>query len=382
MPPRIPDRLLSLAQERAERGSSRCLAEFPGGIDICSNDYLGLAKLLGDPARLSEIVSLLEGPLGATGSRLVSGHTALHDQLEESLARFHRTEAALLFGSGYEANVGLLSSLASRADTIVYDEFIHASMRDGIRLSHARSFSFRHNDLEDLRVKLMQARGECYIAVESLYSMDGDLSPLKDLCRIANEAGAHLIVDEAHATGVYGLQGEGLVVELSLEDHVFARVHTFGKALGFRGACVVGPQALREHLINTARPFIYSTASDALSLEIVQVAYKLNSGAQPQRTALKKLIYDWNRYRSEVEGLSFLPSESAIQGVLIPGNQSVTQMEGILRTHGFFARAIRSPTVPTGQERIRICLHAFNSIEQLRRVIDIMQTHHIEGFAA
>jgi 8-amino-7-oxononanoate synthase len=382
MPPRIPNKLLSLARERVERGSSRRLAESPGGIDICSNDYLGLARLLGDQARLSGIVSDLEGPLGATGSRLVSGHTAFHDQLEEFLARFHKAEAALLFGSGYEANVGLLSSLASRVDTIVYDEFIHASMRDGIRLSHARSFSFRHNDLEDLRVKLSQARGECYIAVESLYSMDGDLAPLEDMCRIANEVGAHLIVDEAHATGVYGLQGEGLVVELSLEDLVFARVHTFGKALGFRGACVVGAQALREHLINTARTFIYSTASDALSLAIVQEAYRLNCGAQAQRTDLKELIHAWSKYRSEIEELSFLPSETAIQGVLIPGNHAVTQMEDILRLHGFFARAIRSPTVPSGQERIRICLHSFNSIDELTKLIDVMRVHQIEGFAA
>jgi len=384
MPLRIPNKLHFSAQERAERGATRTLSELAEGIDICSNDYLGLARRLSTSACLTEVLSAIEGrgSLGATGSRLVSGHSSAHEKLESFLAEFHRSEASLLFGSGYEANVGLLSSIASRTDTILYDELVHASMRDGIRLSHARSLSFRHNDLDDLRQKLRQARGERFIAVESLYSMDGDTSPLKDLCSLADECGAHLIVDEAHATGVYGPQGEGLVAQEELDDRVFARIHTFGKAIGFRGACVVGPQLLREHLINTARPFIYSTAPDAFSVAVIEHAYKLMANSAPERATLHELIRQWVAYRSGVTRLSFIGSNSPIQGVIIPGNGNVTRMEQRLRSHGFLVRAIRSPTVPAGEERIRICLHSFNSVEELTAAAELMLAPDLRGVAA
>jgi 8-amino-7-oxononanoate synthase len=382
MPPRIPDRLTTSAQERAERGAVRSLSEVSAGIDICSNDYLGLARLLGQPEHLTEVVSSIKGSLGATGSRLVSGHTAAHHELEEFLAGFHKAEASLLFGSGYEANVGLLASVASRTDTILYDELVHASMRDGIRLSNARSLSFRHNDLDDLRSKLQQARGERYIAVESLYSMDGDTAPLEDLCDLAEDCRAHLIVDEAHATGVYGEFGEGLVVQESLEERIFARTHTFGKAVGFRGACVVGPRQLREHLLNTARPFIYSTAPDAFSLAATRYAYSRMSSATLERTNLRQLIKDWVDYRSQITTVSFLPSRSAIQGIIVPGNENVVAMEHVLRSHGFRVRAIRSPTVPAGQERVRICLHSFNSLAELVEVAGLVRKQLEIGAAA
>jgi 8-amino-7-oxononanoate synthase len=382
MPPRIPDKLISAARERIERGSSRSLSELLEGIDICSNDYLGIARALGQPATLQSVLSAIQGPLGATGSRLVSGHRAAHEMLEQFLATFHRAETSLIFGSGYEANVGLLSSIATRTDTIFYDELVHASMRDGIRLSHARSYSFRHNDLNDLRQKLLQARGDRFIVVESLYSMDGDISPLEDLCTLAEESGAYLIVDEAHATGVYGLRGEGLVVQRSLDDRVFARIHTFGKAVGFRGACVVGPKALREHLINTARPFIYSTAPDAFSLAVTQKAYELMSAASAERAALQQLLDDWNIFRSKVSDLKFLPSHSPIQGIVVPGNQRVLQLEKHLRSHGFLVRAIRSPTVPAGEERLRVCLHSFNSLSDLTGAVQTILEHDMRGVAA
>lgn len=379
MPLRIPDRLLHELTSRDREGTRRTLVPFTSGVDLSSNDYLGIARRLAEPELLLSLAHELQTEtLGATGSRLVTGTTAGHTTLEKSLATFHRAEAALLFGSGYEANLGIMASIASRLDTIVYDEAIHASMRDGIRLSHAKSFSFRHNDLDDLRSKLSQARGERFIAIESLYSMDGDTAPLRELCTLAEECNAFLIVDEAHSTGVHGSRGEGLVVEMGLENRVFARIHTFGKAMGYRGACVVGPAVLHEHLVNAARTFIYSTASDALSLRIIEASYTLVAGAAEERARLRTLLGGFHNLKTGYPHLEFLPSSSPIQGVVCPGNDRVMRVESALRNAGIFARGIRSPTVPAGRERVRICVHAFNSLEELERALatiaSVMQT--------
>jgi 8-amino-7-oxononanoate synthase len=382
MPQKIPERLIRELLIREQQGSRRILIPFTDGVDVSSNDYLGLAQRLAEPERLARLIGEFQSTqIGATGSRLVTGTTNEHAALEDFLADFHHAEAALLFGSGYEANVGLLASIASRTDTIVYDEAIHASMRDGIRLSHARAFSFRHNDLEDLRTKLSQARGETFIAVESLYSMDGDLAPLQELCTMAEESGAFLLVDEAHTTGVRGANGEGLVVELGLEERVFARIHTFGKALGYRGACVVGPAIVREHLINSARPFIYSTAPDVLSLRIVKESYELTRGAGTERRRLKDLIGVFKDQALQYPHLQLLPSSTQIQGVLCAGNERVIRVERHLRQAGFFARGIRSPSVNPGTERIRVCLHAFNTAEDLSVLLETLRSA-LEGQVA
>jgi 8-amino-7-oxononanoate synthase len=383
MSTRTPERLRAELELRAGMGSLRKLQQFASGVDLSSNDYLGVARRLAEPERLGRIVaeSKLEA-LGATGSRLVTGSSALHDQLEAQLAQFHSAESALLFGSGYEANVGLLASIASRSDTIIYDDSVHASMRDGIRLSVARCFSFRHNSADDLRSKLRNARGECYVAVESLYSMDGDCAPLKELCDVVEEAGAFLIVDEAHATGVYGAQGQGLVCEQGLAGRVFARVHTFGKALGYRGACVVGPAVLRDYLINSSRPFIYSTAHDALSLLLIREAYSLIEHADAERAALFELIEHFCRLRVELAGAHFLPVSGPIQALIVPGNHSVRRAEELLQRSGFFAKAIRAPTVPAGTERIRVCLHSFNTRQQLDDAVSLVTEALAKGEAA
>jgi 8-amino-7-oxononanoate synthase len=212
----------------------------------------------------------------------------------------------------------------------------------------------------------------CCIAVESVYSMDGDIAPLSELCTIAEEFGAYLIVDEAHATGVFGARGEGVVQSLGLANRVFARVHTFGKALGYRGACVVGPAALRCYLINFARPFIYSTAPDKLSVELMRGAYELARGAHQERGALWALVDEFRALRGEFPLLEFLDARSPIQGVVIPGNAAVVAAERALTAAGYAARAIRSPTVPMGRERIRLCLHAYNSITELRQALAVI----------
>jgi 8-amino-7-oxononanoate synthase len=201
--------------------------------------------------------------------------------------------------------------------------------------------------------------------VESLYSMDGDFAPLDEICALCEEVGAFLVVDEAHATGIYGPQGAGLVQDTGLQSRVFARVHTFGKALGYKGACVVGPARLREALINFSRPFIYSTAPDLLSLRLMRLAYDTARAADEARQSLRERISDFRELRARVPELSCLPSESAIQAIIIPGNELVVAAERLLSEAGYAVRAIRSPTVPRGSERLRICLHAYNTRRDL-----------------
>lgn len=363
---RVPTSLQTALDHRRKDGMFRSLRPLTGQIDLCSNDYLGASRKIVPPLDQLPLHSI-----GATGSRLVSGTHKGHLDFEAFLASFHATEAALLFGSGYEANLGLLSASGSRHDTIIYDDRIHASMRDGIRLSMARSFSFHHNDLDDLRSKIPLVRGDCFIAVESLYSMDGDQAPLAELCALAEETGAYLLVDEAHATGIYGAKGEGLVQHLGLQNRVFARIHTFGKALGFKGACVVGPALVRDTLVNFSRPFIYSTAPDLFSVRLMREAYEVTQMLHEERAALFALIEQFRAIRREFPTLQFLDSESPIQGLIIPGNEQVLQVEAALHDAGFAARAIRSPTVPQGEERIRICLHSFNTPQEFRAALTI-----------
>ena len=368
--------LNALAERQAAQALRRLVPlDLGAGVDLCSNDYLGLARFLGERDALQQVVLRQlpqNGVLGATGSRLVSGSSKAHCDLEHFIAQQHDCEAALLFGSGYEANLGLLGAIGSRSDTIIYDKLLHASMRDGVRLSLARSFSFKHNDLGDLRDKLMNARGERFVAVESLYSMDGDYAPLGELCAVCEEFGAFLIVDEAHATGVFGEQGQGLVQQAGLQERVFARVHTFGKALGFRGAVVVGSETLREYLINFARTFVYSTAPDLLSLALVRRAYEVSASMSRERSMLAALIEQVRALRGDFPNLEFIDSTSPIQGVIISGNDRVLAVEERLWAEGFFARAIRSPTVPLGRERIRLCIHAFNSIGEVRAALSVI----------
>jgi 8-amino-7-oxononanoate synthase len=385
---RIPEHFESQRRKRIAQDAVRSLRVDSAGVDLSSNDYLGIARKLASPEVIGRVLgdSFVGGvggshvgsdqlvQVGATGSRLVSGTTQHHEQLEEELAEFHQAESALLFGSGYEANLGLLSSLASRTDTIFYDELVHASMRDGIRLSPARAYSFRHNDVEDLSEKLKISRGECFIVIESLYSMDGDQAPLIQIIELAERVGAYVVVDEAHATGIYGPLGAGLVAELGLSKRVLARVHTFGKALGYRGACVVGGAGLRDHLINSARSFIYTTAADLVTLRFTKEAYRILKDSDQQRLQLQELIQGLRMYKSDYRDLRFLPSESPIQGVIVPGNSAALATERALQDAGFIVRAIRAPTVPIGTERIRICLHAFNSLDQVAEALAVIRS--------
>lgn len=362
----LQQRLRDALNQRRSEKALRSLTHSGSRIDFCSNDYLGFAR---NPElhaliqqRLNELPTL---GCGSTGSRLISGNSELYEQVESLVAAFHRAEAALIFNSGYDANLAIYANLPRRGDTVLYDQLAHASIRDGLRLGLARHHAFRHNDLEDLEAKLKQAKGLKFIAVESVYSMDGDLAPLDDMVRLAQQYQAYLIVDEAHGTGVIGAEGQGLVCALGLQDQVAVRLHTFGKALGCHGAAVVGSGLMRDFLINFARSLIYTTALPPHSLVAIEAAYHLLSSAKMARSNLKKVI-DYFRHKSDNQHrFHFLPSTTPIQGLIYPGNHQVRGLAAELQRNGLDVRPILSPTVPQGSERLRVCLHAFNTFEQI-----------------
>ena len=359
-------------QGRKEQQALRSLKVGEGQIDFCSNDYLGFSR----NAHLQKLVAQRSesASLGSTGSRLISGHSHLAEDLERQIAHFHQAEAALLFNSGYTANLGLLASVAQRSDTILYDRLAHASIREGVQLALAKSFSFEHNDPQSLKKKLQKAEGNIFVVVESIYSMDGDEAPLLDFLEVMQDFPAVLIVDEAHATGVFGEKGEGIVVEKGLTKVVWARVHTYGKALGGHGATVVGSELLKQYLLNFARSFIYTTALPAHSLHCIQAAYE-ELETTPNLQLLHKKIAFFQQLLSPAIRASFIPSRSPIQSLLCPGNERVKNLASQLQQEGFDIRAILHPTVPKGSERLRICLHAFNSkkeIQQLTRTLNLI----------
>lgn len=350
----------ALLEQRREAGLLRTLPpQITDAIDFCSNDYLGLARDLPHPEAY---------PAGATGSRLISGNSTLAEEVEQEIAAFHQAEAALLFPSGYAANIGLIPAVTGRKDTIIFDRLLHASLRDGISLSQAKALGFAHNNLIDLRKKLTKAEGPKWVVVESVYSMDGDQAPLTEIVAICEEHQAHLIVDEAHGTGVLGKQGEGLVVALGLEDRVWARVHTFGKAIGSHGAAVVGSQLLRDFLINFARSFIYTTGLPPASLVNIREAYQRLQHSNIVTQLRARIAYFLANCPSTVKE-RLIPSETPVQAVLCPGNESVQQLANHLQAEKFAVLPIRYPTVPEGEERIRICLHTFNTNEEVDQLL-------------
>jgi 8-amino-7-oxononanoate synthase len=349
--------------ERRTSGACRTLKPENSLIDFCSNDYLGFARSVILKGKIENEVNSHPAALnGATGSRLISGNSTYAENLERDIAAYHNSEAGLIFNSGYDANVGLLSSLAQRGDTIITDELIHASVIDGARLSNANRYKFKHNDIHNLEAKLKQAKGNCYVVVESVYSMNGDTPPLLDILTITEKYNARLLVDEAHAVGLYK---DGLTCHLKLEERVFARIITFGKALGCHGAIVLGGSLLREYLINFARSFIYTTAAPFHQLAAVKMAYVLLTGSDMAIDQLKSNIDLFKNTINYHNNYPLLQSDSAIQCILLKSNEKAKEIAAQLQSTGFDVRAILSPTVPQGSERIRICLHSFNTENEI-----------------
>lgn len=371
----LEKRLLALLNRRKTQKAFRIVQNSSHLIDFCSNDYLSLARSSELQKNITE--QYKNQPLGATGSRLLSGHYPLLDTLEEKLAQFHQAEAALVFNSGYNANLGIISAIPRRSDVILYDELIHASIHDGIRLSQATSHPFPHNNVEALETLLSEnTQKTIFVIVESVYSMDGDAARLLSIQELCQKYDANLIVDEAHSTGIYGENGAGLCVELGIEKKIFARIHTFGKAIGTHGAAILGAQVLKDYLINYARPLIYTTASSPHTTLSTLSAYQLlEKKGNLYIQELKERITFFQEQISKQSKYIYIKSDSPIQCLLVPGNEAVTQLSTLLQEEGYDIRPIRTPTVPIGKERIRICLHRHNSFEEIRKLVELLLLH-------
>ncbi|CEG46564.1 8-amino-7-oxononanoate synthase [Plasmopara halstedii] len=399
---RVDDKLRRALARRSAIGTLRTLPILDDGaqsiVDFYSNDYLGFARsqqlkeLI--EARQIELHSQNSGMLGATGSRLISGNSPLFMETEKKLAKFYNSEATLLFNSGYAANEGVMSCLPQAEDVIIYDELVHNSCHEGIRLSRAyandRSFAFRHNDLEDLERKLLNysssngndADRSCmFVIVEALYSMDGDFAPLDAMASLCDKLGAFLIVDEAHSTGVYGPHGSGVVRELGLDvkypDVFVCRIHTFGKAMGCHGAVVCGSQVLIDYLVNYARSFIYTTAMPFHQLVSVIGSHELCT--TPIAATLRCYVIDLVHYFKQtirrtrnIPSDALLDSDSPIQSVVFVGNHRVLKASQQMNAMGIRVIPIRSPTVPKGAERFRIVIHAHNTRQEVDRLVNAL----------
>jgi 8-amino-7-oxononanoate synthase len=346
-------------------------------IDFASNDYLGLSK---SEAVFNETHQYLIDndsiQNGATGSRLLSGNHKLYPETETYIAQFHKSQSALIFNSGYDANVGFFSSLPQKGDLILYDELCHASIRDGIQLSNAKAYKFNHNDFEDLeRLILRNQNTVIYIVTESVFSMDGDTPNLEELVQVSEKHGCYLVIDEAHALGVFGSKGEGLVQMLDLQNQVFARIMTFGKGLGCHGAAILGSLELTDYLVNFSRSFIYTTGLSPHSIATILMAYRYLDKEKQNIELLRENVIHFNQEKNLL-GLKqlFVRSKSAIQSAIIPGNEKVKTIANQLQENGFDVKAILSPTVPEGQERLRFCLHSFNSKEEISEVLRLLST--------
>jgi len=375
----LPKKLQKKLDNRASNNSLRSLGNRSNLVDFSSNDYLGFST---SEFIFKKAYSILkEHHLqvnGATGSRLLSGNHKLYALTESMIASFHNCEEALIFNSGYDANLGFFSSVPQRNDLIFYDELCHASIRDGIQLSAAKSYKYSHNNLNELLAlaqRMQPNEGEIYVVTESVFSMDGDTPDLIAMTQLCVTRGYYLVVDEAHAVGVFGEKGSGWVQELGLEQDVFARIVTFGKALGCHGAAILGSQALKIYLVNFARSLIYTTGLPPHTLATLCAAYTHISEENRVTEKLHRNISILRLYIKEnhLEG-HFITSTSPVHCCVIPGNDRVKAASEKLREEGFDVKAILSPTVPKERERLRLCVHSFNTEDEIKNLVELMAT--------
>ncbi len=367
----------SLAK-RAESNSLRELSYNTKLVDFSSNDYLGISQLKEyKKSYLKKVNSYLENDkhrLGATGSRLLTGNTDFAESLEVKIAQFHNAESGLIYGSGYTANMGLLSSVPQKGDVIFYDEESHASIKDGIRLSFADKYAFKHNNIEDLKSKLQKhSRENNFVVVESIYSMSGSIAPFEKIMELKDKIDFNLIVDEAHSTGVIGKSGTGLVSSIGLEKDCFARIITFGKALGVHGAIILGSDLLRKYLINFSRQFIYTTALSVDGLLAIESAYEVLPSLNDQREQLQSISKYCNEKMLEL-GLGNYSEFGPIKFIEVGDVKTVKEVSTHLKENGFNVLPILSPTVKLGKEGLRLSLHAFNTKEQMDSIFQIIKT--------
>ncbi|MBJ7882290.1 aminotransferase class I/II-fold pyridoxal phosphate-dependent enzyme [Gelidibacter salicanalis] len=377
----IPKKLQAKIEARKVDNTFRQLSQPHQLVDFASNDYLGfsMSKDIFDHTHhyLQEAFIFQNG---SRGSRLLTGNHELYKDLEDLICKIHYSESALIFNSGYDANLGFFSCVPQRGDVVFYDELIHASIRDGITMGHAQAYKFKHNDLDDLKRKSQShteknaENYEVYIVTESVFSMDGDTPDLKAIAEFCTANHFKLVVDEAHAVGIFGQKGIGLIHSLGIDTAVFARLITFGKALGCHGAAILGSQQLTDYLVNFSRPFIYTTALPPHSLMTIKAAYKAL-----QQTHAIDILHENIKYFKEQTAehqlqKCFINSDSAIQCCILPGNDRVKTAAQYFKTHGFDVKPIVSPTVPKGEERLRFCIHAYNTEDEMLKVLTLLAT--------
>jgi 8-amino-7-oxononanoate synthase len=365
-------RLRNSLQELGSRSQRRNLEEMRG-VNLCSNDYLGLAE---HPALREAVVAAVQQAkrVGGTGSRLLSGQTDDWKLLEEEFANFVGTEAALYFGSGYAANLGLLTALVGKDDIVFSDALNHASLIDGMRLAGSKKVIYPHLDLNALEFALRRdlgAPGRKLIVTESVFSMDGDLAPLREMTELAEKYGAVVIVDEAHATAVHGPKGSGIAAQAELQPRLMAIVHTCGKALASAGAFVCGTAVLKDHLINRARTFIFSTAAPPYIAGQIRAAMNLAAGMDREREELQQRAA-WLVREFRFAAFDTVGSASQIVPAVLGKNEDTLGAAEFLQREGFAVRGIRPPTVPEGKARLRFSLTSRISAMEISRLKDTL----------
>lgn len=358
--PSFPNKLKEKLNERRAQNTLRILQDYEGFVDFYSNDYLGLSEI--------ELPKLNLEKHGSTGSRLISGNSNFIEQVEAELALFFGYNSGLIFNSGYDANLGIFSALPQRDDTVLYDQLCHASIRDGLRLGLGKSIGFKHNDLVDLEDKLNRANGVIYVVVESVYSMDGDRGKLKEIAVLCQKFNALLIVDEAHGVGVIGPEGKGLTADLKLDDSIFIKLVTMGKAYGCHGAIVLCDHLTREYLLNFSRSFIYTTALPPKSIKrIRESVFYCGINAIDLQTRLKEIInYFINSCKRE--NISIVENQGPIQ-IVKANRDKLLAIEKNANHQNLAIKVVFHPTVPLGEERIRVCLHTFNTPPEIDKLI-------------
>lgn len=354
-PSTLESRVRAHLRTLGERGLLRTLRS-PSGLDLSSNDYLALSR---HPAVKASMIAAVERDgCGSTGSRLLGGHREAFDTVERAFAAFKGTERALYFSSGYLANLAVLTTFVEPGDTVLSDRLNHASLRDGIRLSLAKRVVFPHNDAAALvrRIEAASGQGQVFVVTESLFSMDGDRSPLATYADICRQTGALLIVDEAHAVGIRGRHGSGLIEESGIGNDVFVSINSAGKALGVSGAFVAGPAWAIEHLTQQARPFLFSTAPPPAVANAIQASLAIVTD-EPERRERLRLRAAFLRERLGDAGISTPGGDTPIIPVVIGENHRAVDVAGALHAEGFDVRAVRPPTVPSGTARLRLSVH-------------------------
>lgn len=360
-------------EKRANKGTLRELSFFEGKTDFLSNDYLGYSK---NPTIFENFYESLplkkfETPtfLGSTGSRLLSGHHKKTEQFEKYLAHFFKSEDALIFNSGFSLNGGLLECLPSENDILLMDQNIHASLKMGAGLSKAKVFYFRHNDLNHLEERLKKFSGKnIFVVIESLYSMDGDIAPLKEIASLKKNYSFELIVDEAHAIGIFGALGEGLCVRENIHHQTLARIVTFGKAMGQQGAAILGNSLLKNYLVNFCQSFIYTTGISPLNIAALWSAFEYREN---NHFEVEELFNNINYFKNT---LNFnLKFEGPIFGITCSDISLLKEVSNDLMKENILARPIFSPTVKRGTERLRIIIHSFNTKKELDLLANILK---------